>query len=499
MRSVKPRYSSAVMLVRWGREGWEVFLVRRGRKSRFMPGFYALIGGKVDREDRELAMRYGYLAEEVTAIRELFEEVGIFLHSSLTSEQYRGLCSRRGELLSGELSFAELLEEVGVELEVSSLFPLGVRTTPEFAPIRYRTQFYLALFPTSQEVDFHGEELEDGRWAGARVWLERWQREGLPLPPPVRHLLEFLVSVSSSSLEEVVESLRVFDDSLYTGRVYLVQFEPSVLMLPLATGTIAPATHTNCYFLGQKEFYILDPAASEGEGSEDCLLRAIDQLSEEGRRPRGILLTHHHRDHVGGVVLLQRRFSLPLLAHRWTLEDLPFDLEGEVYCLEDGEVLETDVGGWEVLHTPGHARGHLCFYLRPRGVLLAGDMVSTISTIFIPPFPEGDLGLYMGSLERLLDLSPRWLFPSHGPPTCFGRERIASYLRHRRMRERQILEALSGGREDFEELFCAVYGEEELSSEAQVLARLSLRSGLEKLVREGRVVEKGEGRYSLNL
>jgi glyoxylase-like metal-dependent hydrolase (beta-lactamase superfamily II) len=178
----------------------------------------------------------------------------------------------------------------------------------------------------------------------------------------------------------------------------------------------------------------------------DRLSQALAALeSDEGRRVRAIWLTHHHPDHVGGVQELRRRLGVPVGAHRSTAERLakigiPVDEE-----LSDGqEVVLEGSFPVRVLHTPGHARGHLCFLEQNHGSMLVGDLIAGFGTIVIDP-PEGNMGDYLDSLRRIRELAPRALFPAHGPATVNAVAKLDEYVQHRQWREGRILAAWQGG------------------------------------------------------
>jgi glyoxylase-like metal-dependent hydrolase (beta-lactamase superfamily II) len=151
-----------------------------------------------------------------------------------------------------------------------------------------------------------------------------------------------------------------------------------------------------------------------------------------------VWLTHHHADHVGGLERLADR-GLPVRAHARTGSRLP--RVAQLRLVTDGEVLH---GRWRVLHTPGHASGHVAFHDESSGALLAGDMVSTLSTVVIDP-PEGDMAEYLRQLERLRGLGARTLYPAHGAPAPSATAKLEEYLAHRRMRTEKVAAALVTG------------------------------------------------------
>ena len=112
--------------------------------------------------------------------------------------------------------------------------------------------------------------------------------------------------------------------------------------------------------------------------------------------------------------------------------------------LRDGDALVLD--GPEptrlrVLHTPGHAPGHLCLHDEERGVLVVGDMVASVGTILIDP-DEGDMSAYLRELERLASLGARVALPAHGEPIDAPEALFRRYVAHRLAREAKVLAAV---------------------------------------------------------
>ena len=139
-----------------------------------------------------------------------------------------------------------------------------------------------------------------------------------------------------------------------------------------------------------------------------------------------------------------------------------------------------------MLHTPGHARGHLCFVEERTRAAVVGDMVAGVGTIVIDP-PEGDMQDYLQQLARLRDLPVGTLYASHGPPIPDGPRKLEEYLAHRRAREERILEALPtvGAGITLPEVVGLAYGD--TPPFLHPVAERSALASLEKLQREGRV------------
>jgi glyoxylase-like metal-dependent hydrolase (beta-lactamase superfamily II) len=138
----------------------------------------------------------------------------------------------------------------------------------------------------------------------------------------------------------------------------------------------------------------------------------------------------------------------------------------------------------QAIHTPGHASGHLAFYESRYRLLFVGDMVSTLSSVLIPPPPEGDLALYLDSLRRLQTFPARLLLPAHGSPSARPAFILEQSLSHRREREEQLLQALQGEPRTVAELALEMY--RGLPADLMRFAEMQVTAGLHKLQREGR-------------
>jgi len=194
-----------------------------------------------------------------------------------------------------------------------------------------------------------------------------------------------------------------------------------------------------------------------------------------------VLLTHAHMDHMGGVADLRRLYPrVPIAKLIRNDPDLPVPMEP----LEDGAVIGGEGVTLRAVHTPGHASDHLCYYLEEEQALFTGDLILGGTTTVIPP-DDGDLGEYLASLRRLLDLPIRRIYPGHGPVIEPARPTIEGYIAHRLERERQILGALGAGAETIPEIVARVY--RDVDPQLHPVARLSVQSHLIKLEREGRV------------
>jgi endoribonuclease LACTB2 len=237
---------------------------------------------------------------------------------------------------------------------------------------------------------------------------------------------------------------------------------------------------TNTYLVGRREPILLDT----GAGVPDYGPLLESYLTERGiARPSRVVLTHRHIDHMGGVEQVRSRFPDLRVAKR-ILNDAK--LPERIDDLGDGEKVEADGVTLVPVWTPGHASDHLCYYFVEEQALFTGDVVLGGSTTVIPS-GDGDLGDYLRSLERLLTLGVRRIYPAHGPVIEDGPGRIREYIEHRLMRERQILAALADHVETIPAMVERIYVD--VPKTLHAAAAQSVGSHLTKLAREGRVRE----------
>ena len=133
---------------------------------------------------------------------------------------------------------------------------------------------------------------------------------------------------------------------------------------------------------------------------------------------------------------------------------------------------------------PGARVRPLCYYLE-EPALFTDDLFLGGSTTVIPP-DDGDLGDYLASLRRVLDLDVQRIYPAHGPVLEPARPVIEGYIAHRLERDAQIVEAVGAGAETVADIVARVY--RAVSPALHPVARLSVLSHLQKLERDGPVV-----------
>lgn len=257
--------------------------------------------------------------------------------------------------------------------------------------------------------------------------------------------------------------------------------------LPLLSPTLPPQTHTNCYVLGHKRLTLVDPGTPYPH-EQQLLLNYLKQQVHAGAVIEAVWITHHHADHVGAAALVRDHFGAQVLSHEATQGEL----QGQVHIdrtIDDNTVLQVEDARFTALHTPGHARGHLCFWAHDGGHLISGDNVLGVGTPIVPPMPHGDMASYIEGLQRLSALPLGMLLPGHGPAQAQAARRVSETLLARLQREALLLGTLGqmDGPQTLAALVSKVY--RGLGPSLRGLAELSTLSHLQKLVHDGRIHE----------
>lgn len=251
---------------------------------------------------------------------------------------------------------------------------------------------------------------------------------------------------------------------------------------------------TNSFLIGRKRLAILDPGPADPAHVE-ALLASIGSAEVSC-----ILVSHTHADHSPAARLLKAATGAPVLAwgaHRparpgdgaagaiEAAADLGFRPDA---TLADGAIVEVGDCRLQAVATPGHAANHLAFALLGQDVLFSGDHVMGWATTVVAP-PDGSMGDYMASLDKLLARPETLYLPAHGGEIGNAPAFVRGLRAHRKMREAAILEGLVRGDRTVAQLVARIY--KGLDPQLRSAAELSTLAHLQDLVERHQAASDG--------
>jgi len=283
---------------------------------------------------------------------------------------------------------------------------------------------------------------------------------------------------------------------------------------------------TGVYLVGDdKHVAVIDPGPDDPEHIKS-LIAAIG-----ARRVDHILITHTHRDHSPAAAVLKQVIgartygygphfnslhpshareratgtsptsanahggSGPVQAEPVVEEGGDRDFVPDI-VVRDGDVIASDAYHFQCVFTPGHTSNHICYALEEENALFTGDHVMGWSTTVIAP-PDGNMGDYIKSLEKVIARKDRILYPTHGSPILKPGRFLRAYLSHRKMRETQIARAIKRGQNTVPLLVETLYAG--LKPGLLRAARLTVEAHLLHMTDDGRLRALPDGRYELSM
>jgi glyoxylase-like metal-dependent hydrolase (beta-lactamase superfamily II) len=268
----------------------------------------------------------------------------------------------------------------------------------------------------------------------------------------------------------------------------LNELAPGVRRLVAPNPSMMTGPGTNTYLLGVSDITVIDPGPP--------LAQHIEAIQQHAGAPISkILVTHTHPDHSPGAALLasatgakQYGRAAPQGRH----QDQTFAPD---HILSDGDLFETDEFSLQVVHTPGHASNHLCYLHSATNWLFTGDHIINGSTVVIDP-PDGNMGDYLRSLERLKLLTLDTILPGHGEEMKKPINAIDRLIKHRLKREAKVVAAVKSQPDaTSRQLVPLVY--DDVDESLYELAEHSLLAHLIRLEEDMRVkMERGRWRMT---
>jgi glyoxylase-like metal-dependent hydrolase (beta-lactamase superfamily II)/8-oxo-dGTP pyrophosphatase MutT (NUDIX family) len=536
-RTTVPRRASTILIARDHEGALQVLMLRRSMAATFMPGAYVFPGGAVDACDAgdavsklcdeaeaearlRLCIPDGALPHAVAALRECFEECGLWLGSE-SGVDASALAAARRRLTDGA-GMVEIAGLLAKPLATRCLAPWSHWVTPIDSPKRFDTRFFVALAPPGQVPAVDASETISLVWVSPDYALTAHSEGALPLEFATRSTLESLLAFPSAAAlmsaacapreiaaihprvartgagvrrvllpsdEAYAEVMRKDPDgcggavcTLDVGQA--VQLAPAVWRVTAPNSSPMTGPGTNSYLVGRdQEYVIIDP----GPAMESHVAALLD--ARLGRL-RAVLVTHTHADHSQAAQIIAQRSRVPCIG----LPPPPHGRHDRTFAPdvrpEDGERLSLAGCELQAIHTPGHASNHVCWWLAESRMLFTGDHMNQGSTVVIDP-PDGDMAAYLASLRALSARLPELecLAPGHGFLMDRPHIAIEMLLLHRQAREATVIASLHHSQpRAIDELLDAVYAD--VVPDLRDAARRSLLAHLLKLGKEGRAAER---------
>ena len=258
----------------------------------------------------------------------------------------------------------------------------------------------------------------------------------------------------------------------------------------------APYTYkgTGTYIIGHKNVAVIDP----GPDIPSHIDAIMTSLSDE--KITHILITHNHLDHSPAAKLLSQKTGAPV--YGFDVSDQQYsDIDAEEgldkdyrpdFILNDGDIIEEYDWTIEAIHTPGHLSNHLCFAYLEEKALFTGDHIMGWSTTIISP-PDGNMGDYLNSLEKLRNREFDIYYPTHGEAISNPKQFVTQLIGHRLRRDKEIIRAIDNGAHTIDQIVEVVYvgldPKLNLAASRTIYAHLIRLVGLGDVICDGSVSE----------
>ena len=545
-----PRAAASLIVLRDAPGGLQVLMLRRAdRPGDQNSGATVFPGGLLDKSDKghyqrcagmddaSASARMG-LAQDglhywIAAVRECFEEAGLLFATDsggglvdLHALPAADVLAMRHALHANQTGMAEVCERFNVQLAMHRLAYYSHWITPIGLPKIFDTRFFITQAPLGQTAVHDAKETVALLWLTPAEALARARELKLMnvTELTLKHLATFAQAQDAINWARAQTTVplirprigqsakgrkpqnpgdwayaelgRIDPDGRGDASVELtpgraVWLSPRVLRVTAGNGSMMTGPGTNSYFIGapgSDDWALLDPGPDDAEHVKALLAAAPGRITR-------ILVTHTHKDHSPAAAAIAQATGAPTfgqVARHPEWQDSAFQPQ---QVLQDGDRLLLGAGvTLRVMHTPGHASNHLCYLLEEEKLLFTGDHLMQGSTVVINP-PDGDMAVYLASLEKLLAEDLDWLAPGHGFLIDQPHAVVKKTIAHRLGREAKVLAALQAQAADAPTseaaLLAVVYADTPAPLHAMALR--SLRAHLLKLAAEGRVLGQSGG------
>ncbi|KAF2130106.1 Metallo-hydrolase/oxidoreductase, partial [Dothidotthia symphoricarpi CBS 119687] len=261
---------------------------------------------------------------------------------------------------------------------------------------------------------------------------------------------------------------------------------------------------TNTYIVGQGARRLL---IDTGEGRPEWIESLKTLLEKEDIKIDKVLLSHWHPDHIQGVPDLQE-YSPDTRVHKKDADGAWADIREHVpdarvheedsngwLNISDGQRFETEGATLRAFYCPGHTTDHMAFILEEEDAMFTADNVLGQGTAVFE-----DLATYMKSLDSMSKQFQGRAYPGHGPVIEDGPSKILEYIKHRKQREKQVLDVLAQKREDgwiSMDIVKVIY--KDYPESLWLPAEKGVLQILDKLQKEGKIArDSKQGMWSLS-
>lgn len=432
-----------------------IFFIKRQNYLPVFPGYYATPGGKVDKSDS-----LNNLAEDIwpqTAKPQV-------LHALIRE-------------IKEELNYDLLL---GIKKgEVLSIDDIGIAITPEFNPYRFKNYYFKITLKSEIDFDLDLNEAEFGEWNSPSVLLDRYNTGSILAVPPAITLLK---TFSHNLLHNTPIDMSLPYDP--ESEVPLIESICGVRQFLPLSNTFPPANRTNSFIIGDgKDLNSLKILIDPSPKDDDELAKFLNSVDKIGFD--SIFLTHHHADHYQYASYIAKKYEVGIQLSKDTYTRIGEQyFEGiDIIFRKEGDIITKSLNqNIKVYEVPGHDEGQLALAPENLNWFLVGDLIQTVGTVVIQA-PEGDMKKYFETLNRVINLKPKNLIPSHGI-IIGGVNKLEDTLRHRQMREEQIFTLTNEGK-NMDEMIAVIY--QGIEDKLIPFAERTIKAHLHKLRLENKI------------
>lgn len=428
-----------------------ICVIERACHLTSFPGYHSFPGGKIDEEDKRML-------ELPKKLEDVFSEIPRAHFWALSRE---------------------VKEELGIDFaveKVSGATFLGEAETPAFNPYRFKNYFYLIELSMLPSFTPDVGEIARVFWQTPLEFLNDFLSGDVLAVPPTIMVMQELAKRSEMNVGQVL-CYRL--DYVEASQIPCIESVSGIKQYLPLTNTFPPAMRTNSFLIGDagKARVLIDPSAK----NKNELAKFLKSLESEAVDV--VFITHHHPDHHEFAVEIAKAKQATLKISLDSFERIQkkwgqsYFKDLKVETVQEGDIVTTWLGEEVALISiPGHDRGLLGLYPKSLKWMIVSDLIQTIGTVVVGD-EEGDMREYFDSLEKVIQMKPRFIFPSHGI-AIGGISKLQETLDHRKFRERQIIELLEK-KQTFEQIVSEIYPD--LPHRLLSYARLTVQAHLDKI------------------